>query len=390
MRVQKIFLILLLLPVFVVMSSCEAKSKSAKKTHIIVAKLETPVQQLYFTGTLNPIKTLPVVSPVAGNIVSMNFTYGERIQNNQLLFVISSSALAESYRKAINDYLQKKQSYVTSQQNFAGMNMLYDAGAIARNDYETNKTQLDNAKLNFLQAQYDLERVLHTANVDSEKIEKLTISDTNEVNKLLQRRFRHVEIFSPGAGIALFPAQKSTSGGSGSDATSGKLTVGSTVKQDELLLSIGDLTGLSAEFNVSEVDIYRIYNGMSVKVTGSAFPGKELHGVISAVSAQANQGGSSDGLSMYAVSVKIPNVEPKTMERIRVGMTAKFEVDIDSQSRIMLPLQAVQEKNGMSYVTILDASGKEKEVTVVTGRTTMTDVVVENGIKVGDKVVVHD
>ena len=279
---------------------------------------------------------------------------------------------------------------MTNQQNFAGMQSLYDAGAVAKNDYQTNKSQLDNSKLDFLQAEYELEHILRTANVDPEKIEKLSISDTDAVNKLLQRRFRHVPIMASGDGIALFPSQKTSSSSGSGDSSSGKLTVGSAVKQDQLLLSIGDLSGLSAVFNASEVDIYRIRVGIPVTVTGSAFPGKELKGVVSSVSAQANQGGSSGGLSMYAVSVKIPNVDPKTMERIRVGMTAKFQIDIDTQSRIMLPLEAVQEKNGQSVVTILDANGKEKEVSVVTGRTTMTDVVIESGIKVGDKVVVND
>lgn len=390
MRTKRILISILILLNTVGMMTSEAASKPANKSHIVVAKLQTPVLKLFFSGVLDPIQTLPVVSPVAGSIVLMNFTYGEKIKENQLLFEIASSALANNYRKAINDYLQKKLTFTTDQQNFSGQQTLYDAGAIAKNEYITSKTQLDNSKLNFLQAMYELEHVLHTANVDPEKVEKLSISDTDEVNKLLQRRFRHVQIVAPGSGIALFPSQKTNSGAGGGDASSGKLTVGAPVKQDQLLLSIGDLSGLSAVFDASEVDIYRIHTGMPVTVTGSAFPGKELKGVVSSVSAQANQGGSSGGLSMYAVSVKIPNVDPKTMERIRVGMTAKFQIDIDTQSRIMLPLQAVQEKNGNSVVTILDATGKEKEVSVVTGRTTMTEVVIESGIKVGDKVVVHD
>src|SRR3990167_2865957 len=162
MRIQKICLILFLFPALIAIASCEAKSKHTQKTHVIVAKLATPVQKLYFSGTLDPIQTVPVVSPIAANIVSMNFTYGERIQNNQLLFVLSSSTLADNYRKAINDYLQKKLAYTTNEQNFSWMRSLHDAGAVSDNDYTTSKSQLDNAKLDFLQAQYDLESVLRT------------------------------------------------------------------------------------------------------------------------------------------------------------------------------------------------------------------------------------
>lgn len=383
MQVKKIFIFIVLLLSVLGIASCKDKSKPIHKQKIIVAKLVTPTQKLYFSGSLDPLNTFPVVSPVAGNIDAINFIYGQHIQEKQLLFVLSSSALADDYRKAINDYLQKKQSYVQNRQSFAGTQSLFDAGAIARNEYTTQKTQLENSQLDFLQVQYTLEHVLRTANVDPSQIEVLSIADTQKVNQLLQRRFRHIQILSPGAGIALFPVKKS-----GSDGTSGKLSVGDSVKKDDLLLSIGDLSGLSAAFSVSEVDVYRILSGMKVKVTGSAFPGIVLHGVVSSVSAQANQNGSSGGISMYAVSVNIPNVPQSAMKRIRVGMTAKFEIDLSGKPHIMLPLQAVQEKNGQSIVTILDKNGKSKTIPVVTGHTTITEVEIISGIQTGDKVMV--
>ncbi len=107
MRTKTILIFILLLLNMLGIAASEAESKHAEKTHIVVAKLETPVLKLYFSGVLDPIQTLPVVSPVAGNIVVMNFTYGDRVKNNQLLFEVTSSELASYYRKAINDYLQK-------------------------------------------------------------------------------------------------------------------------------------------------------------------------------------------------------------------------------------------------------------------------------------------
>lgn len=385
MHAKRIFIFIFLLLSFTGVATCKEKSKSISKQTIIIAKMATPVQKLYFSGTLEPLKTLPIVSPVAGNIVFMHFAYGQRIQEKQLLFVLSSSELADNYRKAIMDYLQKKQAYMQNKQRFTGMQSLYDAGAISKNDYETQKTQLDNTQLDFLQSQFELEHVLQTANVDPEKIEVLSVADTDKVNTLLKRRFSHIEIHSLGAGIALFPMKKA-----GSDGAAGKLAAGDTVKKEDLLLSIGDLSGLSATFNVSEVDVYRIHTDMEVKVTGSAFPGILLHGFVSSVSAQANQNGGSGGISLYAVSVKIPSVEPSALKRIRVGMTAKFEIDLSGKPHIVLPLQAIHVKNGVGVVTILDKNGKTKIVPVVTGHTTLTEVEIISGLQVGDRVVVHD
>ena len=153
-------------------------------------------------------------------------------------------------------------------------------------------------------------------------------------------------------------------------------------------MSIGDLSGLAATFDVSEVDIDRIHQNMDVIVSGNAFPGAHLKGYISAVSVQANLNSGESGLSMFSVKIDIPSVDKKIMEKIRVGMTAKFEVDIQSSPRIMLPVNAVSEKNGQSMVTIMDAQGKQKEVPVITGNTTPTQVVIIRGVNAGDKVVV--
>lgn len=380
--------ILLILMCVLTLSACHSKDKSkqANQLKTVIAKIQTPVQRLYFTGTLSPINTIAVVSPVEGNITELYFTYGEHIGANEKLLVIESKPLADSYRKAVTDFLQKKQAFTSGKMSFEGTQALFTAGVIARNEYTTEKTQFENKSLDFLQSQYALERVLRTANIDPKKIEALSLSQTDKVNAILQRHFRHIEITASGAGVALFPSGKSSD--DSSSASSGKITVGAAIKEGQLLLSIGDLSGLSATFDVSEVDIDRMRENMPVIVTGTAFPGSELKGVVSAVSAQANPSSGGSGLSMYSVSIKIPVVDAETMKKIRVGMNAKFEVDIESPAHIMLPVNAVSENNGTTVVTILDASGKEKKVPVITGTTTPTEVVIMSGINAGDKVVI--
>ncbi len=388
MKPKHTIFILLFSCVFL-LSACHHKNKSdqAQKTHIVVAKLETPIQRLYFTGTLAPINTSYVLSPVAGNISALYFSYGGHVEKSQKILMIDSKQLAENYRKAISTFIQKKQAFVTGKTTFEGAQALDKAGAIAKNEYVTDKTQYENAELEYLQSKYDLEKILHTAKVDPKSIEALSLADTQKVNTILERHFRHLDISANGSGIALFPSGKTTDDRSSSSSASGKLEVGTDIKEGQLLLSIGDLSGLSASFDVSEVDIDRIHAKMPVIVTGDAFPGVQLKGFIKSVSAQAKKG-AGQGLSMFAVKTEIPTIDHKIMEKIRVGMTAKFEVDIKSAPRILLPVNAVFKKNGVSVVNIMD-NGKEKEVPVVTGDTTLTDVVIISGVKAGDKVVVQ-
>lgn len=390
MRIQKIFL---LIGCILVLASCHGDhaKKAEKKEKIVVAQLQTPIQRLYFTGSLSPLETIPVISPVEGNIISRHFEYGERVEKEWLLFVIDSKTLAQEYRKDIKTYIQAKQSFDTKKVSFEGTKALYKAGVIAKNEYDDEKTAYENAQLDFLQAKFSLEKILKTANVDvskvsSKQIESLTLADTEKVNQLLERHFKHIEITAPGSGVALFPKKRE----SGDGGVSGKVETGTAVKEGQLLLSIGDLSGLSATFNVSEIDIDKIQDGMPVRVTGSAFPHATLKGYICAVSIQAVQNGDSSGLSMYSVSTKIPQVDPEVMKKIRVGMTAKFEVDIKGTPRIMLPVNAIFQQNGKSFVKIVDPKGKLQIAPVETGITTPTDVVIISGVKVGDKVVINN
>ncbi len=384
-------IIVLMLLSFLI-ASCDKtkknKTSASNKTHIIVATQKSPVQKLYFTGTLLPISTTAVISNVAGIITEMDFNYGEKIQSGQKLMVLDSKPLAEKYKKAVNDFLQKKQAYANGKLSFTGTKALYAAGVIPQSQYISEQTAFDNTSLDFLEARYELEKVLRTAGVDVKKIEQLSISDTAEVNSVLQVHFKNIVIVATGSGVALFPPPNQ--GGGGNDASSGVLTQGTTVKEDQLLLSIGDLSGLKADFNVSEINIDRIHKGMDVIATGSAFPGIVLHGKITSVSAQAKQDSSGSGLSVYAVEIKIPVVSEADMQKIRVGMTAKFEIDIPSPSEIMLPINAVSRSDNGSVVTIVGANGKPTTVSVQTGETTATEVSITQGIKAGDKVIVTD
>lgn len=374
---------LMLLTLGMCLSACDKEKKKPQHDHVVVAKLQTPVQRLYYSSTLSPISTTPVVAPVAGNVEKMFFSYGEKVPQGKKLLVINSHPLSQEYRKTVSDFLQKKQAYVTGKLSFAGTQALFNAGVIPRSQYSSEQTQFNNAALDFLQARYQLRKVLRTANMDPSHIEQLSISDTTKVNALLQRHFSHIVVNAPIEGVALYPTSKT-----GSSAKA--LSVGSTLKNNQVLLLIGDLSGLSAKFQVSEIDIDRIVKNMVVKVTSNAFPMIKLQGYVTSVSSQAAQNSNDSGLSMFNVSVKIPHLSDAAAKKIRVGMTAKFEIDIKSQKQIMLPVAAVFQKNGLSMVTVIDKDGIKKAVPVVTGNTTPSSVAIRSGIKPGDRVVIHD
>ena len=367
------------------LTSCDHHSKKndTSKTNIVVATLTKPTEKLYYTGVLSPLTTVPVVSSVDGNLVSRDFTYGESIHKGQQLFVIQSEQLSDSYRKSVSAYLQKKQAYVLQKSNFKGSDALYKAGIISKNQYLSDKSQYENSALDYFQTEYDLKKVLHTAGVDFEKIESLSLSDTAKINHVLQTHFHHIVLYAPDSGVALFPTEKDSDG-----HTAQQLHPGDAIKENQLLLSIGDLSGLSATFDVTEMDVDKLKPGMKAYITSSAFPNVSLNGVVTAVSSQANVGSSQDSISEFSVRVQIPQVSKAAMKVIRVGMTAKFEIQKQRHPAIFLPIQAVITEQGKSSVMILDQQNKPKKVMVKTGDTTLKDVEITSGVKPGDKIIV--
>jgi HlyD family secretion protein len=369
-------------------SGCEKEKKEVQKKggfSVVTAQPKSTITALHFTAVLNPLTSQSVLSPLDGRVTKVLFEYGQQINQGQTLITIDAGKLAEDYRKTVSDFLEKKQNFETGMVSFQGTEALYKAGVISKEEYVNAANRQKSDTLSYFQAKYDLEKLLPQTSVSFSTIEQLGLTDLNKANQLINKQFKEIKIYSPSKGVALFPTadqKKDTQG-------SGRINVGDDLKLGQLILSIGDLSGFSMKFNVSEISINLIKPGLPAKLTGSAFPGMELQGYVSSVAAQANpQEGTSDSLGMFEVGVKIPNITAEQKRIIRVGMSGTVELDIPEPPQIFLPIDAVHPQNGKSMVTVLDKNGQRHEVEVITGKTTLTDVAIVKGISPGDRVVV--
>lgn len=375
---------------FCLLSACHDQTSDQKKNTetIVTAKMQKPVERLYYSGSLKPITMNSILSPVAGRIAKVYFSYGQYVKKGQPLFAIDSSGLTQDFRKSIADYLQKKSAYQNSQEEFRGSTALYKAGVISRQEFISSRSKYRNDQLSYYQSQYAMEKILVKAGVDPRDIEELTLEDTGKINHILQKQFKHILVRSDADGIALFPIKSASHDENGGDDK--QVESGSSVKQGQLLLMIGDLNGMSTEIHVNEVNVNRIHKGMSAVVTGSAFPGIRLKAFVDSVSSQAKNSQGSSSVSEFPVQIKIPAITKKERDIIHVGMSAKVELQIAPDPSILLPINAVYVKDGRSMVTIISKQGKRIKKPVIIGFTTPTQVSIASGVKPGDKVVVSE
>ncbi len=393
-RMKKIAWILILLSFCLVSCKGDKDKKTVTKNQKIIVVKKTPfVQNLYFSGTIQPVNSKAILSKVSGSVRKVLFKYGEMVKENQLLFVLSSEKLATDYQQAINDYLEKKQAYQNGQKAFQGDELLYKAGVTSRNDYLTEQSAQQTKALDYVQAKMNLEKILAVAGVDSRGIEKLSIKDTDDINKLLQKKFEDIKVYSTATGVALIPSGAALSASASQNAAGmdqpHKLVVGSLINKDQLLLSVGDLSGLTVKVKVNEVDIKHIKVDQKVVVTGEAFLDVVLHGSVLSVASQAeDKQGDDTSVSLFDVIVKVPSLSVKQQRAIDMGMTAKVNMPISMPASMQLPIDAVSLANGKEVVKLLDKNNQAKEQVVTTGKTTIDKVIILTGLKPGDRVLV--
>ena len=362
---------------------------------VITAKVETPVTPLYYNATIAPIRSRAVFTPIDARVNKILFHYGDTIKKGVPILVLSSTQLIDDYRKAVSDYLQAKDTYQDALTSFEGSKVLFKAEIISREEFESERSSLQAKALSYNQSIYELVKLLNKAGIPKEQILKLSLQDMNQVTQILNKQFGEVTIKSPVDGVALIPIDQGNKDGSnGSDTSNNQLQMGSEVKADQLLISIGDLSGFSVKFQVSEININQIRVNQPATVTGDAFPGIILQGKVTSVSSQAqpSSGGGGDGgggLGMFDVEVQIPIITTQQRQIIHIGMSAKVELQIKGQPQIMLPIQAILTKNGQNFVTKIDAEGHQQDVPIIVGETTLNEISIVSGVQSGDRILLQ-
>ncbi len=382
------------------------------------------VQTLYYDGSISPIKNVPVISPTQGVIDKMAFSYGQIVTKKQLLFhVQSAKAMSDlrdakaAYLTALDSYNKKKNwqgsdTYINAQDAMSkaqrAMNQaqstyeenqnLYKLEIVSHDDLVQSENAYQDSQTNYQQSQRSLADLLSQSKGDDLTIANLQLTNAKEKYVSLRNQIKRNTIFAPAAGIVLQPdtggatgGDNSGSGGDGKSGSAGKLQTGSTINYQQVLLNIGDMSGLKIDFTVPEINVNQIKVGQKTVITGAGFPGITLNGNVTEVGAQANSGGSGGGsLPSFPVEVKVPSITPEQQKLIRSGMDAQVAITVYQESNTLTaPVAAVtQNKQNQSIVQRYDAKTKTTTPTVVTtGKVTVNSVQILTGLTAGQQIV---
>lgn len=153
------------------------------------------------------------------------------------------------------------------------------------------------------------------------------------------------------------------------------------------LCVIYDLSAVTFDMNVDELDVRSVSEGQEVNITADAFEGVEINGVVTNISLEST---SSQGVTQYPVTVRIDNVGD-----LLPGMNVTGEIVIEKAEGVLaIPSDALQ-RGDTVYVkddSVTEAEGDApsgfKAVQVTTGITDGDYVEIKSGLSEGDEVYV--
>ncbi len=375
---KKWLLVILSLAIASCSNSKEEQTKE-KQTVFYQVENKTTVTPLYFSGTVLPLQVTNVITPVEGTIVEENFKYGQHVKKGQQLVTIESEKLQQDFQNSVSDYLKAVDDHSTKKRRHDGSKELRELGFVSENEYFADKTGMEESYFSLQQTRLRLKTTIKKLAIE-EDIENINLRDPNVVDALLEKRQDKIFILSPTDGIALYPEK------SGSEGNSDGIFKGMDVKQNDILLAVGDRHGLAIKVEVNEIDINQIKLNQKATITGSAFPGITLHGFVKHVDAQASK--KNINLPTFPIRIEVSKITEQQRNTIHVGMSAKVRIDMEEDNILTVPIDAVYQTTGQTNVKRKDpTTGDIIKTPVVTGKTTQDTVIIKHGLNSGDIIV---
>ncbi len=366
---------------------------------------------IILSGHLAPRREVQVTSPLTGTVAALHFQYGARVAQGQRLVELDTTEAEQKYREAQAAYIKARLHFnelenwehsvevvrarrtlnrtrrqLETQQNKRDETaFLLEKGIIPASEHEAAEQQLYTMRLDYEGVQQDLEAILARGGAQEKQVAQLELDNAHVQMQLLEDILQKSRVNAPVTGVILPPRQAEQDGQ--------RLFIGTEVRQGALLLTVGNLDGLSVVGEVDEVDVAKVRPGQQVAVSGDAFPGMELQGSIIHIASQAGQPEQSgEHVPVFEIRAVIENLTAAQRQQVRLGMSATLEVVVhDKQDALLVPLSAVQVRNGKTWLRVRDReTGAVKQIKVDTGMTTLDAVEIVRGLQAGDEVMLSE
>jgi len=252
---------------------------------------------------------------------------------------------------------------------------------------EKARKELDSArtKLEVLN-RFTKQKALNKLRSDVETAEARLASRENS-HKLDAEKLTQIEaqlalcvITAPTSGQVVYGTE--SRGGNSGEPT---IAEGKLVRERQLIVRLPDPKRMQVLARINESRVDRVKPDMRVKIKVDAFPGMELFGTVREVG-EYPLPNASVYMTMKEYGTVIEIHQPP--EGLRAGMTAQVAIQIHQLERaVQVPLQAVIERDDRFFTIVSSEDGSIAAQEVTLGLANETSVIIEDGLQVGQKVV---
>jgi HlyD family secretion protein len=381
------------------------------------------------SGEIKPKTYVNIGANAYGKITHLYVKEGERVKKDQLLAQLENvqsaadvnaneaslqaaqtDALAAdaNLKTSEADLVRAQADYERNKLDWERAQSLYKDGLIAKSDFDSRKNAWATADSGLVQAQARVAQA-KAQNDSAGKHVSQNRANLTRVTDVLQK----TTYSAPYDGVVTnLPVREGES-----------VVIGIQNALGSTLMTIADMSVITAEVKVDETDIVNVHLGQSAEIMIDAIPKKIFHGTVSEIGDNAivRSSGVSTSQSTTAseeakdFKVVVTLTDPPADLRPGLSTTAKITTATRSNA-LALPIQALTLRNktqieqqnnapGASHSpAVTEVSSKTKKeddvqgvfvirskkavfVPVTTGITGTTDIEVVNGLKEGDEVI---
>lgn len=244
---------------------------------------------------------------------------------------------------------------------------------IKRKEIELN---LEKADIALKQAK---EQIENKKKVHAEDLKQKLISIREDEEDLEEgfSTLRSLYVVSPSPGLAIISRNRST------DA---KYQAGDQCWGGSWLIELPDLSHMKVNIKINEVDISKVSKGMKAEVRPDAYSDSVFTGTVSTIANLAVNKERNSTIKVFPVEVLVDRADKNLLP----GLTVSCRIILDRIEDVnYIPLEAVHVEGDKSYVFRHEGGGYER-TEVETGPTNTDYIIIQSGLKKGDRVALID
>jgi RND family efflux transporter MFP subunit len=155
---------------------------------------------------------------------------------------------------------------------------------------------------------------------------------------------------------------------------------GKLVSAGTELLTLDDLSLMQLDLHIPERYLSQVSLGMAVTASSNAWKNETFQGKIVGIDSRIN----AETLNLR-VRIQFANPENK----LKPGMLLNTALAFPAIEAPIIPVQALEYSGTKRYVYVIDENNKARRTEVLLGARVENQVVIESGVKIGDKIVVQ-